>query len=212
MKSRAFTIAEILITLAIIGVVAAITIPVLLKNIQDIQFKTSYRKAYSAISQALLKAQNNGTLASFSGTNGGIGMQANFLAVQAEFKVSKICDSSHLSDCWDTSTNSESFHNEQSTALSFIDNSGMTWRARTIDADWASPVILVDTNGSKKPNKYGQDRFPFFFSNTSYGVYTISGLPTKIIPGVDRFDNSSLECPSYATHPCYYTSWLIGAN
>lgn len=34
-KAKAFTLAEVLITLGIIGVVAALTIPALMQNIQD---------------------------------------------------------------------------------------------------------------------------------------------------------------------------------
>lgn len=38
-KRAAFTLAEVLITLAIIGIVAALTIPTLINNAQDRQFK-----------------------------------------------------------------------------------------------------------------------------------------------------------------------------
>ena len=37
-----FTLAEVLITLGIIGVVAAMTIPTLMNNIQDVLFKTAF--------------------------------------------------------------------------------------------------------------------------------------------------------------------------
>lgn len=55
----AFTLAEVLITLAIIGVVAAITIPVLMNNIQDYQFKQTWKKEFSVISQAYLQLKND---------------------------------------------------------------------------------------------------------------------------------------------------------
>lgn len=57
-RKTAFTLAEILITLGIIGVVAAITMPTLINNIQDKQFKTKWKKEYSVISnifQEILK-------------------------------------------------------------------------------------------------------------------------------------------------------------
>lgn len=206
--SRAMTLAEVLIALGIIGIVCAMTIPTLMHSTQEQEFKTAYKKAYSVMSQALQKANNDNTITPFSGSGGGIGLAANFQALQAEFVVVKACNTTNLSDCWDTSTSSESFHNEQSSVLSFIDSSGMAWRVRTSDIAGSAPILLVDTNGNKMPNKYGQDRFPFFFSNTFYGTSIISGTPTKIIPDVDRLDNSNYECPSYATHLCYYTSWL----
>ena len=53
LPKSAFTLAEVLITLGIIGVVAALTIPSLISNYQDKQFKTAYKKAYSDISQVV---------------------------------------------------------------------------------------------------------------------------------------------------------------
>lgn len=212
-KQYGFTLAEILITLGIIGIIASITIPALINLINEANYKSLYRKAYATISQALLSAQNDSTLVPFSGTNGGIGLQDNFLAMKSCFNISKECTTSNLYDCWNTS--GESFRSEETGVFSFVDNSGMAWRTRNTDKDLSTPIILVDTNGGKNPNKYGQDRFPFCFSNTgnSYaGGYIINGIPSKIIPLDNQLDNSLLECPSYATHPCYYTSWLYGTH
>ena len=50
----AFTLAEVLITLGIIGVVAAMTIPTLISNTNGAQFKTAYKKALSTLNQAIL--------------------------------------------------------------------------------------------------------------------------------------------------------------
>ena len=50
----AFTLAEVLITLGIIGVVAAMTIPTLISNTNGAQFKTAYKKALSTLNQAVL--------------------------------------------------------------------------------------------------------------------------------------------------------------
>lgn len=217
-KLLAFTLAEVLITLGIIGVVAGMTIPTLMHSTQEQEFKTGYKKAYSVISQALQRANNDNTLTPFSGTNGGIGLQANFQAMQQYFSIAKTCDTSHLSDCWDTSSSSESFGNESSDVPSFIDKSGMAWRVRHSDYDTATPIMLVDINGTRKPNKYGQDRFPLFFSNTadnnnghpSWAGFT--GMATKIVLLHDVINASSGDtdtCPSYAKHPCYYTTWLF---
>ncbi len=52
--SNAFTLAEVLITLAIIGVVAAMTMPTLINNTNGAQFKTAYKKALSVLSQAVV--------------------------------------------------------------------------------------------------------------------------------------------------------------
>lgn len=57
MKKRfAFTLAEVLITLGIIGVVAAITMPVLIQSYQKHVVATSLRKAYAELNLALQMA------------------------------------------------------------------------------------------------------------------------------------------------------------
>ena len=53
-KRFGFTLAEVLITLAIIGVVAAMTMPTLINNTNGAQFKTAYKKALSVLSQAVV--------------------------------------------------------------------------------------------------------------------------------------------------------------
>ena len=52
-KRFGFTLAEVLITLGIIGVVAAMTMPTLMNQTQGAQYKTAYKKALSALSQAV---------------------------------------------------------------------------------------------------------------------------------------------------------------
>ncbi len=52
-KENGFTLAEVLITLAIIGVVAAIAIPSVISNSQQQEFKTGLRKAVSVLNSAI---------------------------------------------------------------------------------------------------------------------------------------------------------------
>lgn len=52
-RKQGFTLAEVLITLGIIGVVAAMTMPTLINQTQGAQYKAAYKKALSALSQAV---------------------------------------------------------------------------------------------------------------------------------------------------------------
>lgn len=52
-KQFGFTLAEVLITLGIIGVVAAMTIPTLIANTRGAQYKAKYKKAISSIDQSV---------------------------------------------------------------------------------------------------------------------------------------------------------------
>ncbi len=52
-RHAGFTLAEVLITLGIIGVVAAMTIPTLMANTGRAEFKTAFKKVVSAVNQAV---------------------------------------------------------------------------------------------------------------------------------------------------------------
>ena len=69
-KRIAFTLAEVLITLGIIGVVAALTIPTLIQNHQKTIIETRLKKFYSAINQAVnLSVIDNGPVESWYTAN-----------------------------------------------------------------------------------------------------------------------------------------------
>lgn len=69
MKLYAFTLAEVLIALAIIGVVAAMTIPTFMANTAGAQFRTGFKKGITVLTQAA--SANYATEGyDFSGTNG----------------------------------------------------------------------------------------------------------------------------------------------
>ena len=58
-KRAAFTLAEVLITLGIIGVVAAMTIPTLIANYKQKTLDNQFKKTYSMISQVLLRVKGD---------------------------------------------------------------------------------------------------------------------------------------------------------
>ena len=59
MKIQGFTLAEVLITLGIIGVVAALTLPALIQKNNNKVVETRLKKFYSAINQAIMLAEND---------------------------------------------------------------------------------------------------------------------------------------------------------
>jgi prepilin-type N-terminal cleavage/methylation domain-containing protein len=207
---EAFTLAEVLITLGIIGIVAAITIPTLMNNIQDQQYKVAYKKAFSIANQAFLSANSDDLLASREDSDIVNEQKNNFKAFKSYFKVSKDCNMGNNSNCW---ANGELFLGmPTSTADAFVDTSGMAW------VSWEAvgwDGLFVDTNGNKSPNKFGQDRFYFFISTPNKDYY--SGIPSKVLPHVDCLSTTSCNgnnyldvCPSVSFHPCKYKGWLLG--
>ena len=107
-----FTMAEILLSLTIIGVVAAITLPSLTGNINERTWNTQRKALYARFSQAiaLMPALNGyGTLRETTDSAGSTSIEdtaaetfiTNGLA--KVLKINNICDSEHLEDCGITS-------------------------------------------------------------------------------------------------------------
>lgn len=71
-KCQGFTLAEVLITLGIIGVVAAMTIPTLISNTNGAKFRSQFKKTLSTLNQAGLMAQAQYDF-DYAGTTAGCG-------------------------------------------------------------------------------------------------------------------------------------------
>lgn len=210
MKRWAYTLAEILIVVGVIGIVAEMTMPTLVQNVNYQAYKTGYKKAYSMINQAVMRAGTDGTL-TIPCANGNVCNNANFNAMKAYFNVKKDCNSgANIANCWTSGELTWASNGWASpwgtgapsnTSIGFIDTSGMAWST----LDGAGYVqFLVDTNGIKGPNKYGKDRavFALDLQNAS-NIIRVGYLG-------DYTSNTS-SCPNGSVaNPCYYTSWVSG--
>jgi len=98
MNKSGFTLAEVLITLGIIGVVAAITMPALLSNIQ------SYvrNKRVANIQQKFSKATDK--MLSLDGMNDYDSTMSFVNTLKNHLKIAKICSNGNLRACWPTDT------------------------------------------------------------------------------------------------------------
>ena len=96
-SSVAFTMAEILLSLTIIGVVAAITLPSLTGNINERTWNTQRKALYARFSQAIsLMPSLNGYGADNLDTAAETFVTAGLSKV---LKINNICDNDHLADC-----------------------------------------------------------------------------------------------------------------
>lgn len=162
-----FTLAEVLITLGVVGVVSAITIPTLIRNYQKQVTVTQLKKAYSELSQAIKKAEVEHEIMetwNFADFDSAIN-RATYFAENYIFpnvKVIKKCIPSS-SECWVDNIkdlkNVELATLNTSGHISFITPSGFSvlhW----LHADGTGGFFYVDINGPKKgPNRYGRDIF-----------------------------------------------------
>lgn len=94
-KRFAFTLAEVLIALAIIGVVAAMTIPTFMANTAGAQFKTGLKKGITVLTQAA--SANYATEGyDFSGTNGAYGATATDTAVTPNYSTNAVPEADRI--------------------------------------------------------------------------------------------------------------------
>ena len=104
-KILAFTMAEILLSLTIIGVVAAITLPSLTGNINERTWNTQRKALYARFSQAiaLMPSLNGyGTLTEGDSSTSATDTAAETFVTAGLAKVLKInniCDAEHVQDC-----------------------------------------------------------------------------------------------------------------
>lgn len=109
-RFNAFTMAEILLSLTIIGVVAAITLPSLMGNINERTWNTQRKALHARMSQAIaMMPQLNGygtfvadTVSAGSVTSSGTDTAAEaFLTdgLSKVIKINNICDYEHIEDC-----------------------------------------------------------------------------------------------------------------
>ncbi len=105
---RGFTMAEILLSLTIIGVVAAITLPSLMANINERTWNTQRKALYARMSQAIAMMPSLNGYGQYEGTNTDGSVTATkdtaaeaFLTegLSKVLKINNICDSEHLADC-----------------------------------------------------------------------------------------------------------------
>jgi len=173
-----FTLAEVLITLGIIGVVAAITIPGLITNYQKTQTVTKFKKVYSMLNQAYkLSVAENGDSGAWE-TSPDIDASEFFKRYWAPYiKVGQICDTYQAcgyaeNNPWDTLVHSnkrkEKFkviHDDFVTIIT-LDGALISFRSSFSENDEIQEgrTIFADINGSKGPNIYGKDFFSFLYN------------------------------------------------
>lgn len=180
-KISAFTLAEVLITLGIIGVVAALTIPTLMNKAQNQGFVSGMKKGLSELSQAnsLLIAESG----SLTGAVDSYGSLTD--ALKSKLKIIKYCPKNqNAGECFPSTVtnllgepftkilNYETPTIDQYNRMVLADGSSIVV-ADPYAADWCQSnyrglpdscgVVILDVNGLNRPNQVGRDIFYFDF-------------------------------------------------
>ena len=193
-KRAAFTLAEVLITLGIIGVVAAMTIPTVIAKYQEAQLKAQFKKTYSTILQAMqyVAMENGGYIdCYYNGANTQKQCQPFYKQMAEHIKYVKYCPkNSYEQGCI---PKYKSYH----TGACYGYNEGaMNKRAFTyVLADGSllisydvgqEAIFAVDINGKKGPNDRGKDLFSFVIYKNDKGGYYIGDNITSCMNTSDN--------------------------
>ncbi len=171
---KGFTLAEILITLGIIGVIAAMTIPTLISNYQKKQLKSQLMKTYSVLKQAIdMEYAQNGVALGYSYNI----QPENKLkdALMRNLKVAKDCNNHDCLHYTQVSGNPykieqyKIFSKKKNIETSYFDDGQFILQDGTLimlERDYLNNpdfiLISADINGLEKgPNVWGQDLFTF---------------------------------------------------
>lgn len=176
-RDTAFTLAEVLITLGIIGVVAAMTMPTLINSTNKKELETGFKTGFSLVSQAVTEMANNNLdiRNMYCSASGGYrdstenifirDFATHFKVVKSEYgNTANLQNLGYKQSSFSQSArgnfnfNADS-HDNGAIILSngmMIASSGCWWKTNGVGIDF-----IIDTNGAKRPNKFGYDVFYF---------------------------------------------------
>lgn len=194
MAKKGMTLAEILITLGIIGLVAAFTIPAIKQSSFEAEQKSQYKKAIATMSNAIEKAAvSMGYQAEcyypLDGTSTPQRTECNafWSQVEQELNISKTCTSNAytngcipdmrgidtklpaIADYSGCTGFTES--NIKNSAKTYVLGDGMI----LIQYVSFHPLFAIDINGKKQPNKWGYDIFSFRMLGSPDTIKLVNG-------------------------------------
>lgn len=173
---KGFTLAEVLITLGIIGVVAAMTIPSLIQSYKEKATVTAVKQSYSIFAQALkMVTIDNPDLSALtdSSLSAKENSQIMFKEISKHIKKVKSCDVDKkcMGNTYYLNLNNEKVSNwdtYNNLVTGVLANGTSFWilslPASISGEETYAGQIGIDINGNKRPNKFGVDFFWFTFN------------------------------------------------
>lgn len=183
---KAFTLAEVLVTLGVIGVIAAMTLPNLIADKKEKETAARLKKVYSTLSQAHISLSNKYGTPDEWGINSDTEIYNKF---KEELTVVKEC--SNDNNCYKNkykylskdAAQQYSFNHpiilNDGTAIAFypLSYDCSNSRGTTKQLENACAEVFIDINGSQKPNIFGEDAFGFYM--TKFGFYPMGSEQSK---------------------------------
>lgn len=167
---KGFTLAEVLITLSIVGVVAVLTVPSIMKNYRYKAYATSLKKTYSQITDAVQAIMNEEMTTEFHKTTAGTKSSSTTGAeyfLNTYFKVAAKCNSNLNTECLGQSYKSF-FSDDAGRAFgeACIRTTNGATICLTLNPANGITSVFIDVNGPADPNIVGLDTFVANIDNT----------------------------------------------
>lgn len=193
MEKKGFTLAEVLITLGIIGVVAAMTLPALIQKYEKQVTVTRLKTTYSTLSQAIKMSESeNGTIETWNMPNSGWGTETYTSGKEfAEkyilpyMKIVKKCEY-RSNDCMASDAYDLDGSKSNYTTANINNTYNVALKNGVVAGFWTRgnlTEIYIDINGKQKPNTGGKDKFglllvknPDLIKNSVFGKFSKPGL------------------------------------
>lgn len=167
-KKFAFTLSEVLVTMSIIGVISALTVPTLINSYQRKAYSVQLRKVVNDISNAVDMLITEEGKTKFSATTEYANLDT---FVTRRFKTIKTCSKEQTNQCF-ASENYGSINGEFNHAFTcdgnsyVLANSAAICIERNPNSMYGNiPLVKVDINGQEGPNIGGRDMFTFLISS-----------------------------------------------
>ncbi len=183
--AKGFTLAEVLITLVVIGIIAAITVPLILSNYAEQEKASKVKKAYSTLANAMTRVKADGGDYIFDVEESQENTNNWFNSyIKPYFSTLKICYNEK--GCWNSGdtyylSGNIDIKNRKGIGLgdniiTIILNDGTYFNFNQCIASSVKSyygvdinnsrgfVITFDINGDKKPNTVGKDIFAAVFT------------------------------------------------
>ncbi len=230
-KSKsAFTLAEVLITLGIIGVVASLTMPALIHKYQKKALEAQYKKSVSIVSQVIMKAKADfgidkfGEYCTYYPHDPSSGMPYDHAeeCYQILFKSLFNIDGQKTPYTKNgrlvrrVNDNIKTYNNKQTSTPNSLGGIGYTIFETYVMPDGSyinfdiveySLYIGIDTNGAKKPNKLGHDIFIFKVDKNKDILAAGTNKPQNLSDEeIEQGDYESELLEARAGNPCNLTS------
>lgn len=154
-KKFGFTLAEVLITLGIIGVVASMTIPTLMNKTSGAEFKAGFKKMVSSLNQAItMNVALEGM--DFSTLSAGVTDGSIYYMFITRLNTVKTTNGA-VTDMGTAFTGSNyTLYFNDGMVISFPQTAASCVKNVAADGSYTVPAgceVLIDVNGTKKPNK-----------------------------------------------------------